>query len=130
MVNPRIHLLGEIGVGVARTQAQTPSLPTVGLWRFSLSVDGVETREDYVDKFFTEDATFGTLQNRFWVFNFPDGMTGTHNFSARWSGPCQPAVDSGLIAGRCEHPNDIVTLLARVVSVSFVAEEVSLATVR
>jgi hypothetical protein len=47
---------------------------------FTLAVDG-----DPVDQDFKSRGHLTWL----WVFNFPDGMTGSHTFVARWYAPCR-----------------------------------------
>lgn len=48
-------------------------------FEFTLEVDG-----DLID----EDYRTRSHLTWLWVFNFPDGMTGTHTFVARWYMPC------------------------------------------
>jgi hypothetical protein len=43
----------------------------LGDYGFVLVVDGVELREDFVDKTHIENEKFGKLQGRGWVFNSP-----------------------------------------------------------
>ena len=55
----------------------TPSVSgPVGLWTFSLSVDGVP-QHGFVDTQVIFDPVGGTLLLRPFLFNFPQGMTGT-----------------------------------------------------
>jgi hypothetical protein len=51
----------------------------------------------------------GTVLFRPYVFNFPDGMTGTHVFGSTFLGPCQGLVDDGFITGPCAHPKDLTS---------------------
>jgi hypothetical protein len=82
----------------------------VGEYRVMLAVDGVYVRPDFVETTRqADDPVFGTELFRAFVFNFPDGMTGTHVFAVTFVGPCQALVDSGFFAGPCAHPNDLIS---------------------
>ena len=54
-----------------------------GRYAFRLEVDGVERAPD----FFEVDAFDRGTISKVWVFNFPDGLTGTHTFDAHWITP-------------------------------------------
>jgi hypothetical protein len=77
----------------------------LGKFRFSLTVDGVEVRPDFIETIPFDDPVLGTLLFRPYVFNFPDGMTGTHVFAGTFLGPCQGVVDSGFAPGPCASKN-------------------------
>jgi len=80
----------------------------IGLWSFSLSVDGVE-QHGFLQTIVTQDFPgIGTVLFRPYLFNFPDGMTGTHVFAGTFSGPCGPMVAGGFATGPCAAPNAIV----------------------
>lgn len=54
-----------------------------GRYEFQLEVDGVAAAAD-----FTEVTVLApTLVSRVWVFNFPDGLSGTHTFTGHWVTP-------------------------------------------
>ena len=78
----------------------------LGKYQFSLTVDGVEVRPDFIETIRSEDPVLGTLLFRPYVFNFPDGMTGTHVFAGTFLGPCQGLVDGGFATGQCSNPNE------------------------
>lgn len=86
----------------------------VGKFGFSLEVDGVNARRDYVEKVHEDSLVFGALQWRFWVHNFPDGLSGTHTFTGRWYGPCQGLVDGGYNPGPCDRPTTTFTAVGPV----------------
>ena len=90
-------------------EAGTGDGDAIGKYDFALTVDGIPVEPDYVD-LTTGDfgLNLGMLQFRAWVFNFADGMTGTHTFTGTWSGPCQNLVDSGYPVGPCEKRTAIV----------------------
>ena len=79
----------------------------VGLWTFSLSVDGVP-QHGFVDTQVIFDPVDGTLLLRPFLFNFPQRMTGTHVFAGTFSGPCSLMVADGFATGPCTSPNAIV----------------------
>ena len=87
----------------------------LGKFDFVLEVDGVLRKEDFVLR---EAVSEDTLR-RLWVHNFVSGLTGTHTFTGRWFGPCQPFVDAGVIPGPCPTPNEKVEVLTRTRTVNF-----------
>jgi hypothetical protein len=87
-------------------QSQPSGDHAIGNWRFSLTVDGVEVKPDFIETIRSDDPVLGTLLFRPYVFNFPDGLTGSHVFGGTFVGPCQDMV----AAGPCRHPNEIVPL--------------------
>ena len=89
----------------------------LGVWDFKLEVDGVLQKEDFVER--SMESGNPDLHNRFWVFNFPNGMTGTHTFTGHWLGPCQVLVNSGTIPGPCSSPNAKVEAFVRTLTVTF-----------
>ena len=89
-------------------QMAVPSTEGVGLWTFSLSVDGVPQMGFPLNQVTTQDPTYGTLIFRPFLFNFPEGMTGTHVFTGNWYGPCAQMVAGGYATGPCSSPNQIV----------------------
>jgi hypothetical protein len=113
-VGPRLNLFGGFQVFPANQPFHVKggwgldsndgiTAPALGHFGFSLSIDGQEQRHDFVEKFDTEDPTFGRLRWRFWVYNFPQGLTGTHVLSGRWFGPCADLVAGGFTTGPCEN---------------------------
>lgn len=75
------------------------SVDGVGVYEFDLEVDGVLRNEDFVERSVMSGDP--DLLNRFWVYNFPNGMTGTHTFTGHWYGPCQALADGGFYTGTC-----------------------------
>ena len=80
-----------------------------GRYDFTLAVDGVEGRESFVERFQLQVPDVGLVKARQWVYNFPEGMTGTHTFTGHWIGPCEALVLSGLAPGPCENPVELTT---------------------
>ena len=89
----------------------------VGKFDITLEVDGTLRKHDFVIR----EVTSGNpdLLARFWVFNFPSGLSGTHTFVGRFLGPCQPLVDFGYIAGPCSSPTTVTEALNRTLTVTF-----------
>ena len=75
----------------------------LGIFAFKLEVDGVLLREDF-KMLSAESGDPDTLRKK-WVYNFPDGMTGTHTFTGHWYAPCWYAIDFLEYPGPCETPN-------------------------
>jgi hypothetical protein len=58
--------------------------PALGKYGFTLEVDGDLQAADFKRIAPTSDRELTIL----WTFNFPDGMTGVHEFTGRWYAPC------------------------------------------
>jgi hypothetical protein len=94
-------------------------MPAVGKFRFSLTVDGVEVRPSFIDMNPLDDPVHGRHGFRPYVFNFPEGMTGTHVFTGTFFGPCQEIVDSGDATGPCANKNETTTDSTYTTTVTF-----------
>jgi hypothetical protein len=94
------------------------NIPGVGLFKFSLDVDEVPVGVDFIER----SAISGDPDELLWVwvYNFPNGMTGSHSFTGHWTGPCQGLVDMGVIEGPCEKTNAIIESSTRTITVDFV----------
>jgi hypothetical protein len=77
----------------------------IGLWKFRLEVDGQRVEPDFVERAVDQSQN---LLDRFWVFNFPQGLSaGVHSLTGYWIGPCQALVDNGFDVGEpCLQPNE------------------------
>jgi len=80
----------------------------LGEYGFSLTVDGVEVKPDFIETLRSVDPVLGTLLFRPYVFNFPQGMTGTHVFAGTFFGPCQGLVDGGFATGPCSSATKVI----------------------
>jgi len=69
----------------------------LGLYGFSVDVDGVALKHDFLDVSPVKGQP--GVSRWFWIYNFPDGMTGTHTFTCHWYAPCGDV---------CEHSNQIL----------------------
>jgi hypothetical protein len=89
-----------------------------GHFDFQLEMDGVVQSEDH---FFVFPILWqGSMwQLRVWLYNFPDGMTGTHTFTGHWIAPCQYAVEEYGYPGPCPNPNVEVEALTESLTVRF-----------
>jgi hypothetical protein len=90
----------------------------IGIFDFELSIDGVLQKESF--KMFSATSGDPDLLNRYWVYNFPYGMTGTHTFTGRWFAPCQYAVDFLEYPDSCATPNEKVETNTRTLIVTFI----------
>lgn len=75
------------------------SVDGIGIYDFEFEVDGTLREEDFVERSVMSGNP--DLLFRLWVYNFPNGMTGTHTFTGHWFGPCQALADGGFYAGAC-----------------------------
>jgi hypothetical protein len=80
----------------------------VGLWRFSLTVDGIPQMCFPDTRVSTDFAPPLPLILHPMLCNFPQGMTGTHVFSGIFSGPCAEMVSQGFATGPCSSRTEIV----------------------
>jgi hypothetical protein len=119
------HILHGWGVGATDGPEQA------GLWKFQLEMDGVEREADFVIRSADPAPKTDferTVLNRFWVFEFPEGMSGRHTFTGHWLGPCRPAVEAGIHPGPCGKPNELVEIAVRSLTVDFVRPNLALGT--
>lgn len=89
----------------------------LGLYDFELEIDDVLREEDFITRSF-QGGRPSTL-TFLWVYNFPDGMIGTHKFTGYWFLPCQEAVDNDLYPGPCPTPSAKVKVFSQTAMVSF-----------
>jgi hypothetical protein len=97
-----------------------PDEAPIGMWGFELEVDGVLTSHDFISQQIVGHRP--TLVEKYFVFNFPAGMTGTHTFIGHWYGRCQEAVDAGLYPGPCESKHALVEYGTFTAVVDFVSD--------
>ena len=78
---------------------------------FTLEIDGKPEKFDYLDRSvdivtFVDDPYFEDGDyleySHMWLFNFEEGMEGTHTFTGQWWAPCK------YIQLVCDKPNDMV----------------------
>ena len=89
---------------------------------FALEVDGVPRAADFIIRDATPPPAFGFpypgVRTGF-LFNFPDGMTGTHTFTGHWYEPCATAVALDGYTGPCRTPAEQVEFMTRSLTVTF-----------
>lgn len=93
----------------------------------TLELDGEMLKPDFFlrDQFVEYWSFFDVnvrIYDNFWVYNFPDGLEGDHNFVLTYYFPCADAeVEFGMSHGFvCEDkPNAVVPVMVREVLVSF-----------
>lgn len=90
----------------------------IGAFDFKLEVDGVYVKEDF--KKFSAVSGDPDQLVRLWLYNSPEGMTGTHTFTGHWIAPCQFAMDWLGYPGPCATPNAKVESNPRTMIVTFV----------
>ncbi len=95
---------------------QTSEDGAIGIFDFTLEVDGVLRQEDF--KMFSADSGYPDTLWRLWVHDFPVGMTGMHTFTGHWFAPCQYAVDNLGYPGTCSTPNARVETATRTLTVT------------
>jgi outer membrane protein assembly factor BamD (BamD/ComL family) len=86
---------------------------------FELQINGILRDEDYL---LLNDDRSGDEQRviRRWLHNFPDGMVGTHIFTAHWIAPCQWAVDNTEFPDTCSTPGEKVEVIVSSLTVDFI----------
>jgi hypothetical protein len=89
----------------------------IGKFSFALDIDGTPRDFDFVLKTVTSGDP--DVQDRFWVFNFPSGLSaGTHTFVGRWLAPCYTAIQLDF-PGPCRSPNTVEEAFRRTLTVTF-----------
>jgi hypothetical protein len=85
-----------------------PGGPEFGLDYMIVEVDGVEQQKDYLDITWTPYPEFG-LRNvlKLYIFNFPEGMTGQHEFVRRYFLTCE-YINQYLTPMECDYPAQVV----------------------
>jgi predicted GH43/DUF377 family glycosyl hydrolase len=73
------------------------------LFTFELEVDGVYATLDFIETTIDESTDPPTIY-KYFVFNFPEGMTGTHIFEGHWLSPCYATQDD------CSDPLEILEM--------------------
>jgi hypothetical protein len=84
---------------------------------FRLYVNGVFRDEDFVSR----EARPGEASEflvKVWVHNFPNGMTGTVEFTGHWFTSCRWAIDSGYDV-TCRTPQELVEIFTETHTVMF-----------
>ena len=56
-----------------------------GKFEYKLTLDGATVKPSYMTNVQTDDGAI----IRLWWYNFPEGMTGVHDFVATYSAPCE-----------------------------------------
>lgn len=84
---------------------------TVARGDVRLVIDGEDVEEDFVEYIKTteinEQGEEVTYLYKYFVFNFPDGMEGTHIFVMYYANICYIMEEMGLV-DFCEFPNQVV----------------------
>ena len=91
----------------------------MGRFGFRLEVDGKILEPTYERISYTTDPIKGVLYVA--VYNFPDGMDGTHIFTGHWMINCKDAVENFGYDGECKNPAELVDIFVKDVTVEFVA---------
>jgi hypothetical protein len=84
----------------------------IELFDFQVAVDGV-FRELSFFQSVLDDSQDPPILNKRFVYNFPEGMTGTHLFTGHWIAPCFVFYDD------CEDPYELYEAISEV-DVTFV----------
>jgi hypothetical protein len=95
-----------------------PEEKPVSAFRFQLEVDGVVREPDFIERS-AEGGAGGASHTLVWVYNFPEGLSGTHTFTGHWMGRCQVLVDLGYIPGPCVDPKAYVDHYSADLTVDF-----------
>jgi hypothetical protein len=88
----------------------------IGQRYFELEMDGVVLQEDFIERGRNKDSG---LIDRIWVYNFPDGLSGFHEFVGRYIKSCRYAMLENGYPGPCEHPNEPIVVLEQLLIVNF-----------
>ena len=95
-----------------------------GKMEFVLEIDGVVRPADVVQRVVASppqtdfECPYAFLAHAF-VFNFPNGMTGTHTFTGHWLEACEVAVEFDGWPGPCSDPAQQVNFFTESLTVTF-----------
>jgi hypothetical protein len=95
---------------------------TVGKDLFALEVDGVPRAPDFIIRDAIPPPATGFPYpgvRAGFLFNFQDGMTGTHTFTGHWYEACATAVALDGYADPCRTPSEQVEFMTRSLTVTF-----------
>jgi hypothetical protein len=74
----------------------------IGIYGFTLSVDGQDVKPTALQNGFAFTDDFGVNLRQLVLFNFPAGLpAGVHHFVGRWWGPCSDLILQGFDVGPC-----------------------------
>lgn len=90
--------------------------PISRFW-FEMEIDGDAAEPDYIERVYVRGEDEPLRQRS--VFNFPEGMTGYHEFNGHWFAPCGYAVDHDLYPGPCDGRFDPIEAKTEFVQVTF-----------
>ncbi|NIW46449.1 MAG: hypothetical protein GWN30_17320 [Gammaproteobacteria bacterium] len=111
--NEPFHLSG----GITWLPAKYTDAQFLGKMQVRLEVDGEEVKHDYVE--FTPYKYDGELYfEKFFVFNFPEGLEGEHTIQMFYSNKCKLLIYWGLVT-ECEKPEKSIEVLLRDAVVTF-----------
>lgn len=83
-----------------------------GSYDFTLALDGTLLEPDAVVMEFDQDhPVWGRSISKMSLFNFPDGLRGSHTLTGTWYGACGELVDQGVYEAPCAHPKAKVVSL-------------------
>ena len=104
------------GHAVSPEEGASPPVP-IGRFDFRLDIDGTYMRTDFVERTVTSEDGGPPSFTLIWVYNFPQGMSGTHVFTGHWYAPCHYAVQVGGYPGPCTNPaQQVETTRSRIVT--------------
>jgi hypothetical protein len=98
LFSPPITFAANTPFHISHGWLSSPTTEAVGHFSFALDLDGTRLEEDFVLK---TPVSPDSVQ-RHWVFNFPDGLTGTHVFTGHFFAPCYVG------PGPCDKPNEVI----------------------
>jgi hypothetical protein len=96
------------------TQGEEVNVGLLAKAGFSLEVDGAYVDETYIDRVRLPgiEPVISDLY-KFYFFNFPDGMTGTHAFTGHWYIQCKYWQDD------CVDPDGLIEVQTRTITIIF-----------
>jgi len=91
-------------------------------FKYTLKLDGELLEQNHI-----HSNVFPAVQDEYgdhwrqsmWIFNFPDGLEGTHTFLGEYWLECQVFEDFGLVPGPCADPHEWMLYLEAEVTIDF-----------
>lgn len=100
-------------------ECQKPPTYQWGVSDFQLEMDGKYLSHELVEQL-TVPCKGPVIHGRWWVYNFPNGLTGIHQFTGHWILGCKAAIESGYIPGPCDGMGEEVEILNKTLTIEFI----------
>lgn len=91
-------------------------------FNYTLELDGELLEQNHIHSNMfpaVQDEYGDHWRQSMWIYNFPDGLEGTHTFVSKYWLKCQAFVDFGEIPGPCDDPDELMLYLLVEATIDF-----------